>query len=826
MPTVTPNQQTFHTWLVNLLHPSMSSSDACVFWFDPADEWNDLLAAVAAAEEWGYWDGALLHELELRYKLVTAKPSPRIVRLPLAPDAITWCAVLVPRAHATFSLRLADALRTFGADISWERERELGTTLKTYGLQWVNEPAAVWNSYDAAPILADGEVLDLIAQPGRRLAELSPDHFTIFARRAIHDFGLPDPTGMDEDRWRTEVMATLLITEAAVLYPDHPSPDPHRVIPSGAIRDRALTSILGRWRDSATCAETFERLIPLGERLTSLRALVADLPDNAPPSSSHLVERSLFLRETSRLAEIEAVRDLARTLADHRTWYADHASSFFSRSASPHHIVPWGPLTEFARSAATLLEGEGADGWPTVEAAFAWYVANGWRIDAAGESLFEDRDELPKELDVVRVALGRLYHHLLSHIGIRFSELLASDKIGLDGLPTAGERAETLLKSGDSPVVFLFLDALRYDLGMRLAELLNEGETSPRATVHAARAPLPSITPIGKPHTLPVPSSSIHVHYAENGAIRVHVDNYDLDISIAENWRGWFGKALEVKNFCTIDTVLSEEVKRPSKSNPMMVVEGGELDKTGTIGELQMTGADHLLRRYAKAIRRLRDRGWNRFVITTDHGFFHWQPEKNEIIDPQVSDALLASRRAFVGHSLASPNAISLPASGCDLTVLVPYSTNAFRTYGGLGFFHGGATLQELAIPILSVEWPRNVREVKVILKHVGQISSLAPRMQVEAAVSGQQTLGSPDPALSGRRFLIKVRDENGRLFFKLKEPAMVEPGGGAVTVVLDLVPGAQLATGARLTVVVEDAETEERLDNETVELRQDIDDW
>jgi hypothetical protein len=73
---------------------------------------------------------------------------------------------------------------------------------------------------------------------------------------------------------------------------------------------------------------------------------------------------------------------------------------------------------------------------------------------------------------------------------------------------------------------------------------------------------------------------------------------------------------------------------------------------------------------------------------------------------------------------------------------------------------------------------------------------------------------------------MVKVRDEAGRVVFRLKDPVTVESGGGQVTAVLALVPGCALLSGASLTVVVEDAETEERLDEEKVELKQDIDDW
>ena len=59
---------------------------------------------------------------------------------------------------------------------------------------------------------------------------------------------------------------------------------------------------------------------------------------------------------------------------------------------------------------------------------------------------------------------------------------------------------------------------------------------------------------------------------------------------------------------------------------------------------------------------------------------------------------------------------------------MVPRSVNAFRTYGGLGFFHGGATLQELVIPVVVATWPAKASKVEVVLKPVGHIATgIAP---------------------------------------------------------------------------------------------------
>ena len=157
---------------------------------------------------------------------------------------------------------------------------------------------------------------------------------------------------------------------------------------------------------------------------------------------------------------------------------------------------------------------------------------------------------------------------------------------------------------------------------------------------------------------------------------------------------------------------------------------------------------------------------------------------------------------------------------------MVPRSTCAFHTYGGLGFFHGGATLQEMIIPVVVATWPTKARKVSVVLKPVGNITSEAPRVQVQAAATGQ--LFNADVNLLARRVLVKVKDPAaGKLVFRHSEPITIEPEGDPVTVHLQIVePKPQLAYGAPLLVEVLDADDEEILVREDVTLKTDISDW
>jgi len=144
-----------------------------------------------------------------------------------------------------------------------------------------------------------------------------------------------------------------------------------------------------------------------------------------------------------------------------------------------------------------------------------------------------------------------------------------------------------------------------------------------------------------------------------------------------------------------------------------------------------------------------------------------------------------------------------------------------------LGFFHGGATLQELVIPVLVVCWPAKATKVRVVLKPVVQIASEAPRVQVEAGIEGM-TLFGPDERQLTRRVLVKVRNPTtGKLVFKHSDPVTVEPGGEPVTIQLELIePKPTLPYGSALVVVVLDADDEGILAREEITLKVGIDEW
>jgi hypothetical protein len=188
-------------------------------------------------------------------------------------------------------------------------------------------------------------------------------------------------------------------------------------------------------------------------------------------------------------------------------------------------------------------------------------------------------------------------------------------------------------------------------------------------------------------------------------------------------------------------------------------------------------------------------------------------------------EVFLTTRRAIVGRELRHKSAIRLSVPCSDLEVLVPRSVNAFRAYGGLGYFHGGATLQELVIPVISITWPQKVEKIQVVLKPVEHIASLSQSIEVAPGQAG--LFDSSDENLLPRYVEIKVLDpETGTLVFRSEQPAAVRPGGENVLLKLRRIPEAMAKFGQDLELRLLDVDNEEMLERKTVTLKIDLDEW
>lgn len=831
------SEGTFRDWLRAEIHSILGrkgGSPPFILWCDPDREWCELLVAAAEGDAFQLW-AEEKHELLVREELLAAPAEPRVVWVPRRQSDLGFLKMFALQAEMVWMEPLLSALRRFGVRIPSEREAELRPLLGSYAKEFLDRPLSDWPDFlspslVAAYLLSEELILEVLAHPDASVASRVPSNLNgVFARRLKEDFGLPAPSDARNERdWRIEALARLLVTDAASKALSNLPADRDRIIAQGAARDNSM-KLLERWMRDVELAPLFEKLSREADSRLSLGSWARSLPDGPAPLASRAAEEALFVKVTEELAKLDDLAGLSKRLAEVSPMASRHAGDFWGKRAQGR--IAWATLAELCEAASALADQSGAyNEWKTARDAVGWFTARGWKLDEFGEKLIRDDRDAVGALRQIRERLERAYLRHLDQTNSAFSELLSHETIEGLGLEFAGAVFKQV-GVGGTAIAVLVLDACRYDLAQRIAERLNRGEPIIRAQVTPARAPLPSITAIGMPFALTAETSRLKCDVTQGDPRRWRVVDGDekWDLTQAGQRREWLRKRYGLKptSFTDIKQVLEDEPPTPAASGRMLFVFGDEFDTAGHEGELKFTGAEQHIERYTRTILKLRDAGYSTVVAVTDHGFIHWHPDKDEVLPRPEGEVVWKSRRAIVGHQLQHPVAIKLAVSQSDLECMIPRSVNAFQTYGGIGFFHGGATLQELIIPVLKAEWPRKAAKVPVVLGPIAEILSLSPRVAVRAgSTSALPGLGG-NPNITGRNVTVRIIEPGtGRRLFFSREPIPVRPDGAFAEASLTRTPDEVCARGTRLRIEVRDADNDELLDRREVELKVDLTEW
>jgi len=168
--------------------------------------------------------------------------------------------------------------------------------------------------------------------------------------------------------------------------------------------------------------------------------------------------------------------------------------------------VSWDVLAGFGRAAQILRENDGVEkNWHNLKDSIAWYIEQGWRVDVEGEYLMQEWPIEEKGLFAVQETLRKAFLQILDRTNTDFSEFAAQDIFWPEktSLPYAGERLKARIEEKKDPVAVIVVDAFRFELGKRLTEIINEGQTMPVATLEPCMAPIPTTTELGMNYALP-----------------------------------------------------------------------------------------------------------------------------------------------------------------------------------------------------------------------------------------------------------------------------------------------------------------------------------
>lgn len=279
-------------------------------------------------------------------------------------------------------------------------------------------------------------------------------------------------------------------------------------------------------------------------------------------------------------------------------------------------------------------------------------------------------------------------------------------------------------------------DAFRYECGVELLKCIQSENRFDASLEHLVTS-LPSYTQLGMASLLP----NTNIEFKE-GSDTVFVDG------ISSAGTSNRTKILSQNSGVRATTILAEEFMKMNvttegrefaKQNDLIYIYHNRIDKIGDDSASEdkvFEAVEEEIEFLINLIKKVANMNGNNMIITSDHGFLyqHKPLDESDFSDStHAGDIWKDNRRFVIGRNLTNDDATvlfrgnDLGIEG-DVEVLIPKSINRLRVKGaGSRFIHGGASMQEIVIPLLTVSKLRqdSTRQVEIdIIKSNDRITT------------------------------------------------------------------------------------------------------
>ena len=269
----------------------------------------------------------------------------------------------------------------------------------------------------------------------------------------------------------------------------------------------------------------------------------------------------------------------------------------------------------------------------------------------------------------------------------------------------------------DNKVCVIISDAMRYEIGDELLSLIRQ-EDRYSAELEPALSMLPSYTQLGMAALLPNKALAI----ADNETGTVLVDGQSSQGTA--NRIKILGQAISQRaTACKADELMAmkgDDCRALVRDHDVIYVYHNRIDATGDKRESEervFEAVEETLQELIRLIKKLTGANANNLLVTSDHGFIYQNRAIDESdfsgVDAEGDQILFRDRRFVLGKGLVAASSLhkftpeQLGLAG-EVEVQIPKSINRLRLKGsGSRFVHGGASLQEVVIPVLKINKKR-----------------------------------------------------------------------------------------------------------------------
>ena len=628
-------------------------------------------------------------------------------------------------------------------DIASDLDRKMiATIVKAEQPEWFNIVRTLYHAY-----IENGDEIDLQTEPAawEQIEKFELDK--PFWEMAKATFGYSEETPTIKN-----LLLRLFVTDYVHhLKSDAPSALVHLVLPTQG-RSNAVVC-LGQWRDSSSKGSSYDRLSEEVARLIHLEDYLRglEIPDLLDVMTFLEVEQGIASRlrervqQTADMINPDEVRSIAtRRQAGHWASVMVNGSPMVPRCAL--HAL-YDALVAAADFFALRNQHRNGFAFPDATAFYRAYEDELFRFDQLYRHFCEAADHgeaqgwniLKPLRELIEDSYANWYMPTLALSWGKFldpqgtTQLLS--KWQLDQIPNQQEffnrQVRPRLEEAENRKAYVIIsDAFRYEAAQELTQELN-GTYRFEATLTSQLGVLPSYTALGKASLLPYNTLS----FKPNGDVLVDgksTSSTELRGEILESVEGMACNASEL-------VAMKKEQGREFVSGKRVVYIYHDTvdaigDKAATEGktfEAVRTAINELTALVAYVINSLNG---NHVMITADHGFLFTEsspgePEKSKL-DEKPNGTVLAKKRYVIGHNLPDhesvwhgKTAVTAGAEG-GMEFWIPKAANRFHFVGGARFVHGGAMLQEIVVPVITVKHKkdksaRGDTKVKSVTVHV-----------------------------------------------------------------------------------------------------------
>ncbi|MFA6856058.1 MAG: BREX-1 system phosphatase PglZ type A [Treponema sp.] len=722
---------------------TISTDRLIIFWYDDATQYADEIDTV-------HLQNAKLHKLTRTNTLATKyllektdTGSSYLVYAPFArPDDLNN-----PLADTVHYARLFSAERVDAVcyDLGNELTEPLRRFLKRYPLFWTERNEQQFRLLVQKPYTEESLGCTLLAAAVKcRIADFSEilkeiiiDTYVTGKTQKFSSLETYKLTGLfwqfcnekygyDSGQPTLEkLIASLLITHAAEsMSADLPASYMQYILDKK--KNSVLVYITNLMSDSGF-TEAYNKIALQTENLCKIKTLIAKYPIEQYADAYTFEAFDSFICKRLAGTIIETNAPLSGQYMDilaersRKTHYSDTYGQVYRAIDRAHHVLlAVGGYEKESVSAAT------------VEQIVQLYVEKWNKIDRYYRQFYTAFDLLDCETEddqfyKLRSLVENVYtNRYLNKLCALWSEKLVQldDFSKLPGLKQwKFFTSKAQLSAASECTVVIISDAFRYECGSELAADLNR-TSGVSAELSYMTAAVPSYTKLCMAALLP------HKNLTYSDQWNITVDGISSDGT--QNRRAILQAACadsDALNYTDVSSMNRTEIRKVFAGKKLVYIYHNQIDARGESAASEnevFTAAGEAVKEIKKLIAKLSsDRSIGKYYVTADHGFIYKRDRlaaSDKMRTGSLPEAVEKDNRFILSHEKPEIDGTLtcsldyLDGSLAYTYVTVPCGADIFAFQGGgQNYVHGGASLQEIIVPLLTVETQRGSRQPNTV---------------------------------------------------------------------------------------------------------------